>query len=125
MKVGGQCFDVPCLAFPHDKDFPAGITKLSEISFISFNISKPFFLPEFFVSGWCNFAVTAVVDMPETAMNKDDFFMAWQNDIRMAEPPNPNSGLRGETLCVFLYSRKMLAHKNVLNENATLKMFEF
>jgi len=71
-----QFFRISCLTLPDHKDFPAFFSKLSEISFVSCNITFPFSLPEFGICGRSNPTVTAFVHMPETAVNKYDIVMS-------------------------------------------------
>ena len=79
MEFVGQFWDVFCLALPDDKDFPAGLSQFSEIAFVSIDVALSFCLPEFFACGWCNFTITAAMDVPETAMNKNDLLMTREN----------------------------------------------
>jgi len=85
VEFGGQFWDVFCLTFPDNEDFPSGVANFSEIAFVTLDVSKPFFLPEFFACGWYNFSVTAAVNMPEASMNKDDGLCRIDNDIRLAD----------------------------------------
>jgi hypothetical protein len=62
---------------------PAGEAEFFEVSTVASNISAAFILPEIGSSCGNNSAVSAAVHMPETAVNKDDFFVFDQNDIRM------------------------------------------
>jgi hypothetical protein len=55
-----------------------------EVSFVASNISPAFILPELGSCRRYNSAVSTAVHMPETAVNKDDFFVFDQNDIRVA-----------------------------------------
>jgi hypothetical protein len=80
----GDFFQVAGLALPNNKDFPALVSQFFEIAFISFDVSLAFILPEFWVCGGFNSAVTAVVHMPETAVNKDYLFVPDHYKVRMA-----------------------------------------
>lgn len=75
--------DVANLTFPDDEDFPAELSKFFKMAFVAFNISGAFILPKFFVGFGDNFAIRTFVHMPETAMNKDYFFVFDKHNIRV------------------------------------------
>jgi hypothetical protein len=61
------------LTFPDYENFPAFSAQLAQISFISVNITLPFYFPELFVRFWYNPAVSAFVHMPEAAVDENNF----------------------------------------------------
>jgi len=71
------------LAFPYDENFPASEAEFFEIAFVAFNISPAFVLPEFFVCCGFDSTVTAAVHMPETAVDKDYFFVPDHHKVRV------------------------------------------
>lgn len=62
------------MTFPDNENFPAEGFKFAFVLFVSFNSSFKFLPPEFFVGCRPDFAITAIVRMPETAVDKDNFF---------------------------------------------------
>ena len=75
----GELLKVAGLTFPYDENLPAGFAQLSDIAFASFNISTAFVLPEFFVCCGFDFSISAMVHVPKTAVNKDDFFVPYHH----------------------------------------------
>ena len=70
--------------FPDCQSPPAfGFIKF-EILFVSGDVSKAFGLPVFDIGFRCHASAFAVVHMPETAVNENDFFMSRQNDVGFA-----------------------------------------
>jgi uncharacterized membrane protein len=63
---------------------PSERAKDFKVAFVSFNISPAFILPELFVCCGFYLAVSAIVYMPETAVNEDYFFVPDKDNIRMA-----------------------------------------
>jgi hypothetical protein len=72
------------LALPYNEDFPAGFSQFFEIAIVSFDVSPAFVLPEFCVRGRPDLSITAVMYMPETAVNKDYLFVSYKYNIRVA-----------------------------------------
>jgi hypothetical protein len=79
LQFFSKLLKIPGLTFPYDEDFPAGLAQLSEIAFVTFDVSLAFILPEFFMCGGFNSAVTALMDMPKTAVDKNYFLMPRKN----------------------------------------------
>jgi hypothetical protein len=69
------------LTFPDYENFPAGVSQFSEIAFVPFDVALSFCLPEFFAGFGDDFPVAAFVDVPETAVNEDDFFVLWKDKV--------------------------------------------
>lgn len=119
------------MAFPDGEDLPAQRFKFSGIAFVAFNISTTFILPEIFAGLGDDFPITAIMHMPETAVDEDDFFVSDKNDIGMA---GKVAAMQGVTIThsmnngtddyflqrCFPQSRKMLAHKDLRTENTLL-----
>ena len=63
---------------------PAGATEGSEVALVAKDVAFSFFLPEFSPRRRDNSAISAIVHMPETAVDKDDFFVPDKDNIRMA-----------------------------------------
>ncbi|MGB2808050.1 MAG: hypothetical protein WBC22_09925, partial [Sedimentisphaerales bacterium] len=78
---------VSSLAFPDNKNFPAFSAQFAQISFISGNIALTFYFPELFVCFWHDAAVSAPVNMPETAVDKYNLFMFNRSKFRLIYTP--------------------------------------
>jgi len=72
------------VAFPDDKDLPAGGAQNFKISTVAVNVAEAFSLPEIFAGLGDDFPITAIMYMPETAVDEDYLFVSDQNDIRVA-----------------------------------------
>ena len=81
----GEHFQTLNFAFPDSQSFPAFVFISLEIFFIAFDVAKAFRLPIFDVCFRCDASAFAVVQMPETAVNEDDFFVSRQNDVWFAD----------------------------------------
>jgi hypothetical protein len=125
------------LTFPYNKDAPTGFAEFFEVSFVAEDVAEAFSLPEFSPCRGYNPAILTSVHMPETAVNKDYFFVFDQNDIRMA---GQITAVKSVTITHTMnegthsyfrrgippkYARKMLAHEDLRMENVTSIMFEF
>jgi hypothetical protein len=97
-----------CLTFPYDKNFPAHRFQFLGVAFIAEDVAEAFGLPpafsfptkrdcaekqlrglrsagrsfaEFGADGGADFPITAIMYMPETAVNKDYFFVSWKDYV--------------------------------------------
>jgi hypothetical protein len=59
------------LTFPDYQNLPAGLSQLFNIALVAQDTSLPFILPEFFMCGGFDLAISTSMNMPETTMNKD------------------------------------------------------
>ena len=79
---GDQPFGIFNLAFPDYKMFPARLGQGAYVTAVSRYVWFSFILPEFGMSSWINFPVSAVVHVPVTPMNKNNLFIFWKNQVR-------------------------------------------
>jgi len=79
------------LTFPNYHHIPASVKEILNLLFIPDNIPVQFFTPVGFMGfrDTADFTGGIVMLMPETAMDEDDFFHAWKNDIRLAWQISP------------------------------------
>jgi len=61
------------LAFPDNMNFPSIFSQFAQISFIYGNITLAFCLPEFGIYRMFDFAITAFVHIPKTAVDEDKY----------------------------------------------------
>jgi hypothetical protein len=63
------------LTFPDNKYFPAGFAQYFKITMVAEDVAAAFGLPEDFAGLGDYFAETAIMHMPETAMDENYFFV--------------------------------------------------
>lgn len=63
-------------ALPYNQNLPAEFFELGYIFFVAGFVGEAFGLPEIGVGGRFDAAVPAIMQMPETAVNEDYFFVA-------------------------------------------------
>jgi len=72
------------LAFPNGDDFPAELFEVAGVVFIVGDVALKLLFPEGLVAFWSRGVFAAFVPVPETAVDKDDGFILWQNNVRLA-----------------------------------------
>jgi hypothetical protein len=70
--------------FPHDDDIPSHCLKFKVFLVVSFDIALNLIDPEFSICLWNNEIPTALMAMPETAVNKDSRTVFRQDHIWLA-----------------------------------------
>lgn len=83
-KFGGKVFNITGLAFPHNKNLPASFTEFQANFIVTLSVAVEFRFPKAFSRGRADPAIFAVMSVPKTAVNEDDFFVADKDDIGMA-----------------------------------------
>ena len=80
-KNGFERSRVARLTFPNDENFPAEGSDGCGVSLVPFDIAGAFLSPEFGARRRYDFAIAAVVAMPEAAMYENRGAMFRQNDV--------------------------------------------
>jgi len=71
----------PSPAFPYDQNPPAKASEFSDISAVTISVAAALVVPEFSVCSRFDSAITAIMHVPEAAVNKNDLFMSCKNKI--------------------------------------------
>lgn len=73
---------VSCLALPDHKCCPAGLIQGCQVFLVSLHIADSLCLPEGRIRLGSDLSISAIVHVPETAMNEDDLATALENQVR-------------------------------------------
>ena len=75
-------FPVFCLAFPYNKDFPAILFEFFSVFPVTLNVIPELSAPVLGVSFRSRRSRAALVPVPETSMDKENRFPAWEKHVR-------------------------------------------
>lgn len=80
----GKSHSVFGLAFPDDENFPVSSLQRRDIRLIALNVAASLCLPKFRIFLWFDLPVSAIVHVPEAAMDKNDLAATFEDEIRGA-----------------------------------------